>query len=180
MQSLKFCGITPWALAFEESPCHPLASEGELLFVFGVPLGEASITVKSRHLPEPHLSVGKTFFLGNRRTPSNKVIPGRGFFSQGFRLSMAQSFWGTGQLGFLEDDRGFFYAGAPPLTKNKAPPLEPNVKPPVCKGVVLRHPEGGDPAASPRARARQPERCRKRRPAAGALCGGRRAGVGVS
>ena len=31
------------------------------------------------------------------------------------------------------DDRGFFYAGAPPLKKGKAPP-QPNLKPPICKG----------------------------------------------
>ena len=105
VQSLKFCGVTPWAVAFEESPCHPLASEGILLFLFGVPLGEPSITIKNRHLPKPIFSVEKSYIFlgtlnrrqkpscapgrvqGNRQSPSNTVIPGRGFFSQSCRSS---------------------------------------------------------------------------------------------
>ena len=71
--SLKLWGITPWALAFEESPYHPLASEGEPSITVGVPLGEPSITVKNHHLQKHHLSGKKSHFGGNRQSPSKTV-----------------------------------------------------------------------------------------------------------
>ena len=141
VQSLKFCGITPWPLAFEESPCHPFASEDNFYLFSGSPwgnrqspsktvisrnlmflwrklfLGEPSITVKNRHAPLG----GSRGTINHRQTPTSRAeVSFRRVF---VRVWPRLSFWGTGQLGFLEDDRGFFYAGTSPLKRQGPPSL---------------------------------------------------------